>query len=90
MEAGYLLRRLQDGLPLTMPHSRPIPAVGVRCHELRISDGVSTWRILHRIDRDAILILEVFRKKTGKTPRPVIETCRRRARKYDIDSREEG
>jgi hypothetical protein len=42
LEAGYLLRRLQRGETLAMPHSRPLPAVGPRCHELRINDERTT------------------------------------------------
>jgi phage-related protein len=38
MEAGYLLRKLQQGETLEMPHSRPMPSIGSRCHELRIND----------------------------------------------------
>lgn len=85
IEAGYLLRCLQAGRKLAMPHSRPMPSVGTRCHELRINDEDSTWRILYRLDSDAVLILEVFRKKTGKTPKSVIETCKLRAQRYDAE-----
>jgi hypothetical protein len=35
IEAGVLIRRLQNGELLTMPHSRPMPVIGPRCHELR-------------------------------------------------------
>lgn len=56
--AGYLLRALQAGRTLAMPHSRPLPAIGLRCHELRIVDGDVAWRIIHRVDDDAIVILE--------------------------------
>ena len=83
IEAGYLLRELQRGKPLSMPHSRPMPAVGPRCHELRVVDEEVTWRIVYRIDPDAILIVEVFAKKTPQTPAPVLETCRRRLKEYD-------
>ena len=62
LEAGYLLRLLQMGERLSMPHSRPMPMIGRRCHELRINDSDRTWRIIHRIDHDAIVILEVFGK----------------------------
>jgi len=68
MEAGFLLRLLQKGELLAMPHSRPMPSVGRSCHELRIIDENTTWRIIYRIDTDAIIILEVFSKKTNKTP----------------------
>jgi len=33
IEAGVLLRRLQRGERLGMPASRPLPEVGLRCHE---------------------------------------------------------
>lgn len=82
-EAGFYLRRLQRGERLTMPQSRPMPIVGVRCHELRIDDGDVTWRVIYRTDTDAIVILEVFSKKTRKTPESVINLCRRRLRDYD-------
>lgn len=83
LEAGYLLRRLQNAEVLGMPHSRPMPIVGPRCHELRVRDLGADWRIVYRADPDAIVILEVFSKKTGATPKPVIETCIRRLREYD-------
>jgi phage-related protein len=83
IEAGYLLRMLQQGFSIGMPHSRPMPSIGKRCHELRIVDENLTWRIVYRVDEDAILILEVFAKKTAKTSRSVIEICKQRARRYD-------
>lgn len=83
VEAGYLLRRLQAGEKLSMPHSRPMPSIGARCHELRIVDENTTWRIVYRIDDDAILILDVFMKKTQQTPKIVIDSCKRRIKDYD-------
>jgi hypothetical protein len=38
IEAGTLLRKLQEGELLGMPHSRPMPSIGRRCHELRVED----------------------------------------------------
>lgn len=83
IEAGFQLRRLQQGEMLSMPDSRPMPTIGARCHELRIRDGRIFWRIIYRIDPDAILILEVFKKKTNKTPKHVIDNCKRRLTLYD-------
>jgi phage-related protein len=83
LEAGFLLRQLQRGELLSMPQSRPMPGVGPRCHELRINGATGTWRIMYRLDNDAILILEVFSKKTGKTPKTIIDTCRKRLKEYD-------
>jgi phage-related protein len=65
VEAGYLLRQLQRGTLLGLPHSRPMPGIGPRCHELRISDESAAWRIVYRVDADAIVIAEVFREEDG-------------------------
>ena len=83
IEVGVLLRRLQRGESLGMPQSRPMPAIGRRCHELRVRDGAANWRIIYRTDGDAIVIGEVFAKKTRTTPKDVIATCQRRFREYD-------
>jgi phage-related protein len=83
IEAGLLLRRLQRGERLGMPLSRPMPVIGVRCHELRIVDGDLTRRIVYRLDPDAVVICEVFSKKTQATPKNVIESSRRRLAAYD-------
>jgi phage-related protein len=83
IEAGYLLHQLQIGIKLSLPHSRPIPSIGARCHELRVNDENKTWRIIYRIDHDAIVILEIFKKKTQKTPKRVIDNCKRRIRDYE-------
>ena len=83
LEAGYLLRKLQQGETLGMPHSRPMPSIGSRCYELRINDERATWRIIYRIDSDAIIILEVFSKKSRATPRPIIDACKKRLKDYD-------
>jgi phage-related protein len=83
IEAGFLLRKLQAGHVLAMPHSRPMPSIGSHCHELRIQDKDKTWRIIYRIDADAIVIAEVFAKTSQATPKPVIETSRKRFRRYD-------
>lgn len=77
LEAGFLLRLLQRGESIGMPHSRPLPSIGARCHELRIPDRNLSWRIMYRIDADAIVLIEVFSKKTGKTPKhqSTLSTC---------------
>ena len=78
IEAGFLLRRLQRGESIGLPHSRPMPAFGAGCHELRIVDRDQAWRIVYHIARDAVVILEVFSKKTPATPASVITACRKR------------
>ncbi len=83
VEAGVLLRRLQNGENLGMPQSRPMPNIGRRCHELRVRDQSANWRMIYSVDIDAIVLLEVFAKKTGKTPAAVIRACKARLKRYD-------
>jgi phage-related protein len=83
VEAGILLRQLQRGQTLSLPHSRPMPVIGRGCHELRLRDGNFTWRIVYRTDADAVVIAGVWAKKTRTTPHDVIESIRRRFRAYD-------
>jgi phage-related protein len=83
VEAGFLLRRLQQGARLDMPQSRPMPSIGARCHELRIPDVAATWRIIYRTDPDAVVVVDVFSKKSPQTPLSAIATCRRRLKEFD-------
>jgi len=83
IEAGYLLRRLQMGEKLSMPQSRPMSSTGPRCHELRINDENKRWRIIYRIDSDAIVILEVFKKKTQRTEKIILNNCKKRIQLYE-------
>jgi phage-related protein len=83
LEAGFLLRLLQKGENLNMPHSRPMPVIGLRCHELRINDETAQWRIMYRLDPDAIVIADVFKKKSSKTPKKVIDVCKERLGRFD-------
>jgi phage-related protein len=81
--AGFLLRLLQKGQAIAMPHSRPMPVIRSRCHELRVRDAEADWRIVYRTDSDAIVILAVFSKKTRTTPQAVIDASIRRLTEYD-------
>ena len=83
LEAGVLLRQLQRGATVSLPHSRPMPTIGRRVHELRVPDEHVTWRLIYRLDADAVVIGEVFAKKTTQTPQVVIDVCKRRFRMYD-------
>lgn len=83
VETGILLRRLQRSERLALPHSRPMPGIGPRCHELRVRDEGQTWRVVYRLDEDAVVIAEVFAKKTARTPPHIIDACQRRLREYD-------
>ena len=83
VEAGHLLRLVQLGWKLSMPHSRPMPAIGPRCHELRIKDARSDWRIVYRLDTDAVVIANIFAKTTRRTPDRVVADCKRLLEMYD-------
>jgi phage-related protein len=83
VEAGALLRRLQAGELIGMPHARPMPSIGRRCLELRVVDRHLTWRVILRCDEDAVVILAVFAKKDRQTPKAVIANCKRRLLDYD-------
>ena len=90
VKAGVLLRSLQEGVALTLPSSRPMPSIGPRCHELRVSDEGTAWRIVYRTDTDAVVIAAVFQKTTRTTPSAVISGCKQRLREYDRLAQEEG
>jgi phage-related protein len=83
LETGFYLRRLQRGEMLSPPHSRPMPEIGSRCHELRIVDRNVTWRIIYRTVTDVIIFGEVFRKKSKVTPKKIVRACKDRFKRYD-------
>lgn len=78
VEAGFLLRRLQRGERLWLPASRPMPDIGAGCHELRVVDGTLNWRIVYYVATDAIVVLDVFAKKTTATSKRMLVECRER------------
>jgi phage-related protein len=82
VEAGVLLRWLQRGDNIPLPHSRPMPEIGKACHELRVRDDNRTWRIVYHVDGEAVVILEVFAKTTQQTPKSVLKTCKARLKLY--------
>ncbi|MBS1826717.1 MAG: type II toxin-antitoxin system RelE/ParE family toxin [Acidobacteria bacterium] len=90
VEAGFLLRKLQQGEGLGLPHLRPMPSIGGGCHELRINDRNQTWRIIYHLAADAVVILDVFSKKTSSTPKEVVDNCRKRLVSYREASGEKG
>lgn len=82
-ECGLLLRRLQEGERLSLPHSRPMPVIGVRCHELRIIDRTKSWRLVYRLDEDAVVVVHVFEKRTQTMPKNTIDACQKRLKMLD-------
>ncbi|MDR3621794.1 MAG: type II toxin-antitoxin system RelE/ParE family toxin [Paludisphaera borealis] len=86
IEAGGLLRRLQQGDALGLPHSRPMPSIGSGCHEIRVLEASHNWRIVYRIDAEAIMIVAVFAKTTRTTAKRDIDLCKARLGLYDRDA----
>jgi phage-related protein len=84
IEVGFLLQQLLNGELPTLPMSKPMSSIDDRCHELRVNDlnNNKNWRVVYRIDDDAVIILEVFAKTTKKTPDLIIDRCQKRLRLY--------
>lgn len=82
LEAGELLGRLQRGDFVAFPRARPMPTIARGCLELRVRDETADWRIVACVTADAIVILEVFPKKSPRTPRDVLANCKRRLSLY--------
>lgn len=82
-----LLRLLQEGERLGMPQAERLPDVGPRCGALRVRDAGHNWRIMYRIDPDAVLVVEVYSKKTPEIPDEVVERCKKRLKQYDATVR---
>ena len=62
-----------------------MPSIGIRCHELRVSDSKmrKIWRLVYRVDAEAIVVVDVFQKSTQTTPKTVIDNCKRRLKQFD-------
>ncbi len=82
IEAGMLLRRLQRGENLALPHSRPMPDIGPHSHELRVRDENKNWRIFYHISTEAMVILDIHNKTTRQTPKAILDTCAARLKRY--------
>ena len=73
------LARLDAGLVLTMPLSRPMPSIGRGVHELRLRDRSGHYRVIYAlIRRGAVHVLHAFKKTTQTTPQRHIEVARAR------------
>ena len=86
---GFLADLSPDGDTLTDGELQRRPAIdgAVEFRSVReparvVDDRDLTWRIPYQIDSEAIVILEVFEKKSRKTPKHILATCKRRLRRY--------
>lgn len=81
-EIGLLLLDLQHGETLRMPFSKPMPSLGIGCHELRVKDSHGIYRAFYYAKlEDRILVFHVFQKKVQKTSIKDMEQGKRNLRK---------
>lgn len=83
VEVGQFLRKLLEGESLAMPHSRPMSTIGARVHELRVNDENQTWRLIYRLDKNEVLVVDLFSKKTEQTALADVRRSQGRLCAYD-------
>ena len=75
------LARLDAGLMLSMPLSRPMPSVGRGIHELRLKDRSGAYRVVYALlQRGTVHVLHAFKKTTQATPLRNVDLARKRLR----------
>lgn len=73
------LAKLEVGLTLSMPLSRPMPDIGRGVHELRLRDRSGIFRVFYVIYRQkTVYLLHAMKKKTQETPPKTIKMVKRR------------
>lgn len=73
------LARLDEGLVLSMPLSRPMPSIGAGVHELRLRDRSGQYRVIYAlIHGGTVYVLRAFAKKSATTPTHEIALARQR------------
>ena len=78
VRVGWLLRLRQEGEPISMPDSRPMPQIDPRCHEFRVKEGDSAWRVIYSLEPQAVVVLTAFKKKSQSTPTAIKARARSR------------
>ena len=75
------LARLDAGLTLAMPLSRPMPGIDRGVHELRLRDRSGHYRVMYVVGRGgAVHVLHAFKRTTPATPLHHIDLTRKRLR----------
>ncbi len=78
-ELGEALLKLQLGMHLSGPISKPMNSVFPGAHELRFRDSSGIQRVFYYLKSSkGILVFHAFNKKTQKTPLSEIELSRKR------------
>ena len=75
------LAKLEAGVMLSMPLSRPMPSIGSRVHELRFRDRSGIYRVIYLVAvRGVIHLLAAFKKTSQQTEQRHIDLAKRRLR----------
>ena len=62
------LARLDAGLVLSMPLSRPMPRIGQSVHELRLKARSGAYRVVYAlVERGTVHVLHTFKRTTQGT-----------------------
>jgi len=78
-DIGELLLKLQLGVTLGMPISRPMPSIRAGVHELRLRNAAGIYRVFYYLkSEDGILVFHAFTKKTQTTPQNEIKIAVKR------------
>jgi len=73
------IARLDAGLLLSMPLSRPMPDIGRGVSELRLRDRSGIYRVFYVVrQRSAVYVLHAMKKTTQATPHQTIKLVRKR------------
>src|SRR5882724_13674391 len=73
------LARLDAGLMLSMPLSRPMPSIGRGVHELRLKDRSGAYRVVYAlVQHGTVHVLHAFKKTTRATAFKSLESARKR------------
>ena len=73
------LARLDAGLMLSFPLSRPMPVVGRGVHEIRLKDRAGAYRVVYAlITRRTVHVIHAFKKTAQQTPTRSLELARKR------------
>ena len=80
-ELGEALLKLQQGMHLLLPLSRPMPSIHSGAHELRLRDEAGIYRAFYYTKSErGVLVFHAFVKKTQETPDSEIALGRKRLR----------
>jgi phage-related protein len=71
--------RLDTGLMLSMPISRPMPSIGRGVHELRLKDQSGIYRLIYVfVGQGNLWLIHDFKKTMQQTPHKNIELAKKR------------